>query len=328
MLALVGAGAEARGQVIADSAADFSGTQGYLRWSYGYYDGDGPAPFTHADFEPFTGFDATVPPGVWFRQLGVGGWWTAINRIAAHPNGAQAAGGRQQEENWAVRRWVSPATIPVKISGHLADAGPGGGDGVVVKVMVDGAQRFQRSLTDGDTAGSDFAFEACLNAGDIVDLIVTPNGGSDMSDGTIFTVRIEGPIADQPDDVKVCEGRSASFHIGTSGTGPFRYQWRKDGVDIDGATTDTLVVNPVGAEDAGSYTCEVMVFACGAVESAAAELSICIVDYNCDGFVDFADYLEFLTLYDAQDPRADLNHDTFVDFADYLEFVNLFNEGC
>ena len=55
---------------------------------------------------------------------------------------------------------------------------------------------------------------------------------------------------------------------------------------------------------------------------------VCAVDLNGDGIVDFADYLEFLNLFDAQDLRVDFNHDGIVDFADYLEFLNLFDAGC
>lgn len=325
---VIAAGFEAHGQVVADSMADFSSTQGGHGWSYGYFDGDGPAPFTEADFEPFPVFDPAVPPGVWYRLLGTGGYWTAINRTAAHPNALISTAGRTAEENWAVRRWVSPAAMPVTISGHIADTGPGGGDGVLVKIIVDGAQRYQRSIPDGDTAGADYTFNACLRAGDIVDFILTPGPATDQSDGTIFTALIRGPITQQPEREAVCAGGVASFHVGTGGTGPFRYQWRKEGVDIAGATAATLVVGPVEEDDLGMYTCRVEVFACGAVESEAAELALCAVDYNCDGFLDFADYLEFLSLYDGQDERADLNHDGFVDFADYLDFVNLFSEGC
>ncbi|MCC6677937.1 MAG: hypothetical protein IT436_12405 [Phycisphaerales bacterium] len=54
----------------------------------------------------------------------------------------------------------------------------------------------------------------------------------------------------------------------------------------------------------------------------------CLADFNGDGFVDFADYLEFLNLYDSQDPAADLNGDGFIDFIDYLEFLNLYEAGC
>ncbi len=55
---------------------------------------------------------------------------------------------------------------------------------------------------------------------------------------------------------------------------------------------------------------------------------VCVADLNRDGVVDFGDYLEFLNLFDATDPRVDLNHDGVVDFGDYLEFLNLFDAGC
>ncbi|MCC6675857.1 MAG: hypothetical protein IT436_01815 [Phycisphaerales bacterium] len=54
----------------------------------------------------------------------------------------------------------------------------------------------------------------------------------------------------------------------------------------------------------------------------------CLADLNGDGLVDFADYLEFLNLYDAGDPRVDFNQDGLVDFSDYLEFLNLYDAGC
>ncbi|MCC6678868.1 MAG: hypothetical protein IT436_17200 [Phycisphaerales bacterium] len=54
----------------------------------------------------------------------------------------------------------------------------------------------------------------------------------------------------------------------------------------------------------------------------------CRADLNGDGQVDFADYLEFLNLYDAGDPAVDFNQDGQVDFADYLEFLNYYDAGC
>jgi len=62
----------------------------------------------------------------------------------------------------------------------------------------------------------------------------------------------------------------------------------------------------------------------------AGEVAVSYIpgDLNGDGLLDFADYLEFLNLYDAQDLRADFNGDGLVDFADYLEFLNLYEAGC
>lgn len=60
----------------------------------------------------------------------------------------------------------------------------------------------------------------------------------------------------------------------------------------------------------------------------ADPLATCPADLNGDGLIDFADYLEFLNLFDAMDPRADFNHDGFIDFVDYLEFLNHYDAGC
>ncbi|MCC6676653.1 MAG: hypothetical protein IT436_05870 [Phycisphaerales bacterium] len=66
----------------------------------------------------------------------------------------------------------------------------------------------------------------------------------------------------------------------------------------------------------------------GAMWTFTVEPATCAVDLNGDGVVDFADYLEFLNLYDALDPAVDFNGDGIVDFADYLEFLNLYDAGC
>jgi hypothetical protein len=54
----------------------------------------------------------------------------------------------------------------------------------------------------------------------------------------------------------------------------------------------------------------------------------CPADLNQDGVVDFNDLLEYLNLYNAQDPRADWNGDGVVDFNDLLEFLNFYNQPC
>lgn len=325
--ALAAYSATGQAQVVADSAAQFSSVQGANGWSYGYYDGDPPSPFAAADFEPFPNFDATVPPGVWMRTLGAGGYWTAINRTACHPNSSPSSGGRLSEWNWAVRRWTSPATMPVRITGHIADAGAGGGNGIVAKVIVAGAVRYERLIQDGDTVGVDFSIETCVAGGTIIDFCVTANG-SDQSDGTIFTASVQGPISGQPQDTSVCEGGSAGFAIEVTGPGPFRYQWYKNGAVIEGATGATLGIADVGFDDEADYSCDVSVFACGHVLSTAAKLKVCLADLNCDEQVDFVDYLEFLTYFDAGDLKADMNRDGLVDFSDYLDFVNMYDVGC
>lgn len=51
-------------------------------------------------------------------------------------------------------------------------------------------------------------------------------------------------------------------------------------------------------------------------------------DRNCDGVVDFSDYLQFLDEYSNSDPAVDFNGDSSVDFADYLIFMDAYDAGC
>jgi hypothetical protein len=59
----------------------------------------------------------------------------------------------------------------------------------------------------------------------------------------------------------------------------------------------------------------------------------CPADFNCDGFLDFFDYDEFVNTYEGGTPppcrtSADINGDGFVDFFDYDDYVALFEAGC
>lgn len=76
-----------------------------------------------------------------------------------------------------------------------------------------------------------------------------------------------------PVDVATCVGGAAVFSVIASGTPPISYQWRRDGVDLTGATGASLVLDPVALSDAGSYLVQVM-DANTAVSSAPALLSV------------------------------------------------------
>ncbi len=51
-----------------------------------------------------------------------------------------------------------------------------------------------------------------------------------------------------------CVGDSATFSTTVSGTGPFTYLWRKDGVLLAGKTTNSLVIAPIASTNAGVYS--------------------------------------------------------------------------
>lgn len=325
-LAAATAGAAwAQAPVYADSVADYSGAQGEQNWAYGFYDGD-TAPFTPGDFEPFPLFDVGAGP-VWYRQLGDGGYWTAVNAVAAHPNASAASGNRVSEENWAVRRWTSTVGGLVRIRGQVADVAPEGGDGVTCKIFAGGVEVWSHSLDDGDLDGAAYDLSLCLAEGQPVDFVLTPRGASEISDGTFFTAIVQGVITAQPENRYSCDGQPATFSVAVDGPGAYTFQWRRNGVDLPGETGPTLTISGATFDDAGDYDC-VVSDTCGSTTSFPAALSVCQIDLNCDTFVDFLDYLEYLNRYDSLDPRADLNQDSFIDFVDYLEFLNLYNAGC
>src|SRR5204862_378622 len=74
--------------------------------------------------------------------------------------------------------------------------------------------------------------------------------------------------ASGPNDMVQSPGDSGSFSTSASGTGPFEYQWTKDGVDLTGATNSNYTVGPVSPGDAGTY-CVVVSGAVNSVTNCA-----------------------------------------------------------
>ncbi len=71
----------------------------------------------------------------------------------------------------------------------------------------------------------------------------------------------------------VCLNGSVTFTATTSGTPAPTYQWRKNGLDITGATGDKLTINPALASDAANYDV-VVSNTCGNATSAPAALTV------------------------------------------------------
>lgn len=80
-------------------------------------------------------------------------------------------------------------------------------------------------------------------------------------------------IATQPTGRKVREGGTIRFSVVARGDGPLRYQWRKDGEDLDGETADVLELFDLADEEAGAYSVLVSNNS-GSTASDAADLTI------------------------------------------------------
>ena len=75
---------------------------------------------------------------------------------------------------------------------------------------------------------------------------------------TTFTGSTNLPvITTNPISQAVAFGANAAFTVAASGTGPFTYQWFKDGVALSGATASTLSLSAASSANAGAYSVRV-----------------------------------------------------------------------
>jgi hypothetical protein len=84
-------------------------------------------------------------------------------------------------------------------------------------------------------------------------------------------------ITQQPQNTSACSGSSASFSIVLTGPTVF-FQWKKNGVDISGATNSILNLTNVNSSDAGNYTVDILGGSCGTVSSEVATLTVTAVN--------------------------------------------------
>lgn len=80
-------------------------------------------------------------------------------------------------------------------------------------------------------------------------------------------------ITGQPVAQNGVAGGSVTFSVATAATAGNAYQWRKDGVNLAGATAATLTINNLSATNAGSYTV-VITNAVGTITSNPAVLAL------------------------------------------------------
>jgi formylglycine-generating enzyme required for sulfatase activity len=107
-------------------------------------------------------------------------------------------------------------------------------------------------------------------------VIVSNSVGSVVSSVAALTVNpaAVGPtIVGQPQPATVPPGQMAIFTVVATGTQPLAYQWKRNGVNLPGATASTLTINQPQASDAGDYSV-VVSNSVGTVSSAPAKLTV------------------------------------------------------
>ncbi len=151
---------------------------------------------------------------------------------------------------------------------------------------------------------------------------------------TVTRACVPAGVAQDPAPATACLGGTAVFTVVGSGSGPFTYQWRKEGVPIDtglnpSAATDTLVLSWLYGPDTGTYDC-VVTGHCGSATSGAASLSL-LPDLNIDGAINTADLVILLGQFgQSVGPwnLGDLNGDGLVNTADLTRLLGSFGVMC
>lgn len=104
--------------------------------------------------------------------------------------------------------------------------------------------------------------------------VVINTGGSVLSDVVPVVVNASPPvIASSPAAATLTVGDTHTFTVTVTGTGPFSYQWFRDGTAISGGTEATLKLTNLRLSDSGNYTVTVRI-ASGSVTSAAGALTV------------------------------------------------------
>jgi uncharacterized repeat protein (TIGR01451 family) len=111
-----------------------------------------------------------------------------------------------------------------------------------------------------------------LTAADAGTYSVQVNGlcGGTTNSATL-TINQNAFVANPPLSLTNCPGTSATFSVTAGGTGPFSYQWLKNGLVLSGETNSNLILPVVSAADAATYTV-VVTGACGNSVSSDAVL--------------------------------------------------------
>lgn len=81
---------------------------------------------------------------------------------------------------------------------------------------------------------------------------------STTSHTAVLSVNMPPTIIDHPQTQAIVAGNPVTFSVNASGNGTLSYQWRKNDVNISGATLSSLVIPVVTAGDAGNYNVQII----------------------------------------------------------------------
>jgi len=174
------------------------------------------------------------------------------------------------------------ANVPPSITSEPGDVNTLAGGEVSLRVEAAGPEPLSYQwYKDGEAISGANSRTLSLISVDVSDsglyyVVVTNNSGEATSRTATVTVTptaFAPSFAEDPADTTVTEGTELVLSAVVSGTDPISLQWRKDGVDIEGATSATLDLMDTVPADSGSYDVVITNFA-GSVTSPTAIVTV------------------------------------------------------
>ena len=128
-------------------------------------------------------------------------------------------------------------------------------------------------VTGGTSSSYTTPATTLSNSGSQYSVVVSNIGGSVTSSSALLTVNAPPAIQTQPRGISVTAGQTATFSVVATG-GNLRYQWRKNGVAISGATSSSYTTPRARLADSGSLYSVVVTNTLGFTTSHSVALTV------------------------------------------------------